>query len=739
MKRAANTTLVQAALSAAFVILMALHVAGWMPLPVMQRAEALWYDTWLKQTAMGGVDDRIAVLDIDEKSLKEIGRWPWSRDRMVTLLDRLFDEYGVAAVGLDVVFAEPDTSSGLDSLTRLAAGELSGQRDFLARFEELKPQLDYDARFARALAERPVSLGYYFIPAGMGEARSGALPDPVLPADAFGALKPGAAEPGGFGANLEIFQRSAPAAGYFNMLADMDGTARQMSLIQQYGAGYHLSLPATTLRVAFGGDLPTAGVEEFSFLGRSYAQPWIDVSGIRVPLGENGAVFVPYRAGSPFPYISAADVLMGRAKLEQLENRIILVGSTAPGLSDLRVTPFSNAFPGVEIHANLIAGMLDGNTRYLPAWADDARLALVLLLGALLVVVLLRFGPTVGLLLTLAILAALWGLYAEAWKRLWVVPMAAPMLTVLGLYLLNAAYGFFVESRSKRQITKLFGQYVPPELAQEMSLNPTNYTMEGQSREMTVLFSDIRGFTNFSEKLPPTELAEVLNAYLSTMTRIVQQKRGTIDKYIGDAIMAFWNAPVDLPDHAVRGVQTALEMQAALQQLNSEFAARGWPEVKIGVGVNSGRMSVGNMGSEFRMAYTVMGDAVNLGSRLEGITKQYGVGILATETTVQADPEHAFMKVDAVRVKGKETPVVIFEPLGLKTDLPEPVRRDAAEFEAAFAAYQQQDWDAAEEKLTALNARSPRPLYDIYLERIAHFRAVPPPADWDGVFVYTTK
>jgi len=383
--------------------------------------------------------------------------------------------------------------------------------------------------------------------------------------------------------------------------------------------------------------------------------------------------------------------------------------------------------------------MLDGQTRHMPAWADDARLLLVLLPGALLVGVLLRFGPTVGLLLSLALLAALWGLYAEAWRRFWVVPMAAPMLTVLGLYLLNAAYGFFVESRSKRQITKLFGQYVPPELAQEMSKNPTDYTMEGQSREMTVLFSDIRGFTNFSERLPPTELAEVLNAYLSTMTRIVQQHRGTIDKYIGDAIMAFWNAPVDLPDHATRAVQTALDMQDALQQLNREFAARGWPEVKIGIGVNSGRMSVGNMGSAFRMSYTVMGDAVNLGSRLEGITKQYGVGILATETTVRTDSEHAFMKVDAVRVKGKETPVVIYEPLGPKVGLPESVRRDAEAFEIAFAAYQKQDWETAGKILAELNSRTPRPLYDIYLERIAHFRDAPPPPDWDGVFVYTTK
>ena len=317
--------------------------------------------------------------------------------------------------------------------------------------------------------------------------------------------------------------------------------------------------------------------------------------------------------------------------------------------------------------------------------------------------------------------------------------MAAPMLTVLGLYALNTAYGFFDATRSKRQITRLFGQYVPPELADEMSRDPAHYTMEGQSREMTVLFSDIRGFTNFSEKLPPTELAEVLNAYLSTMTRLIQQQRGTIDKYIGDAIMAFWNAPLDLADHATRAVQTALDMQAALSPLNQEFAARGWPEVKIGVGVNTGRMSVGNMGSEFRMSYTVMGDAVNLGSRLEGITKQYGVGILVTQPTVDADPVHAFMKIDRVRVKGKETPVAIYEPLGLKDGLADSLRQDAADFEAALASYQKQDWEAAEATLRALSARGPRPLYDIYLERIAHFRSEPPPADWDGVYVYTTK
>jgi adenylate cyclase len=734
-----SSRLVQAGLSALFVLLIASHVAGLITVAPIQRAEAWLYDVWLKRTAPGAMDDRVAILDIDEASLKSIGRWPWGRDIMTTLVEQLFDHYGVAALGFDVVFAEPDTSSGLNTLKRLAQGDLAGSRDFQAALARLAPQLDYDGRFARVLAERPVSLGYYFIPQGYGNARSGMLPLPSLPAATFEPLRPGTPPPTGYGANLPAFQQAAPGAGFFNMRADADGTARQMALINPFGAGYHLALSASTLRVAFGGDPVTAGLESSNLLGRQYLTPWLEVGGIRVPLNADGTVHVPYRAGSPYPYISVAEVLAGRTPRAQLENRIVLLGSTAPGLADLRVTPLSNTFPGVEIHAHLIAGMLDGDTRATPPWADDARLAAVLLLGVLLTAVLLRFGPTIGLVSTLVLLGLLLAAYGVAWSHFWVVPMAAPMLTLFGLYALNTAYGFFSETRSKRQITKLFGQYVPPELAAEMSRNPANYSMEGQSRDMTVLFSDIRGFTNFSEKLPPTELAEVLNAYLSTMTHIVQQQRGTIDKYIGDAIMAFWNAPVDLSDHAVRAVQTALDMQAALPQLNQDFAARGWPEVKIGVGVNTGRMSVGNMGSEFRMSYTVMGDAVNLGSRLEGITKQYAVGILATQPTVDADPAHAFMKVDVVRVKGKETPVAIYEPLGPKDGLAEGVRRDAVDFEAAFAAYQKQDWDTTEAALRTLNARSPRALYDIYLERIAHFRTEPPPADWDGVFVYTTK
>ena len=375
-----------------------------------------------------------------------------------------------------------------------------------------------------------------------------------------------------------------------------------------------------------------------------------------------------------------------------------------------------------------------------PAEAPLIEAALLLLAGGLLAWALPRLAMAPGTLLAATLMLLLVAVNLLAWRQgATVLPLAGSLLLPPLMLALHLLLAFRRATGARQELARLFGQYVPPELAAEMSRNPGHYTMEGQSREMTVLFSDIRGFTNFSEKLQPAELSAVLNAYLSTMTRIVQQHQGTIDKYIGDAIMAFWNAPVDLNDHATRAVQTALDMQAALPQLNQEFAAHGWPEVKIGIGVNSGRMSVGNMGSEFRMAYTVMGDAVNLGSRLEGITKQYAVGILATQPTVDDDPVHAFMKIDVVRVKGKETPVAIYEPLGQKDGLADSLRQDVAEFEAAFASYQRQDWDAAETALRALNARAPRTLYDIYLERIAHFRAEPPPSDWDGVYVYTTK
>lgn len=373
----------QWALSAALIALLALQAGGGVHLRYLNKLEAALYDTWLRMTAPKGVDDRIAILDIDEKSLKEVGRWPWGRDKMATLVNKLFNEYGVAGLGFDVVFAEPDVSSGIAALDKLAKGPLAGEGQFQTAYKQLRPQLDHDGLFAESLNGKAVSLGYYFIPQGLPAQTTG-----VLPAPSFSDVRklPYTPDPtAGYGANLAQFQQAVPAAGYFNMLADSDGTARRWSLTQQYQGAAYGALSVETLRMAFGGDPLAAGEDQVSFLGIPYRQPWLEVGGLKVPVDSTGKIYIPYRAGAPFPYISAADVLAGRVDPKLLENRIMLLGSTAPGLADLRVTPFSSAFPGVEIHAHLMAGMLDGTTRVTPPWAKSAELGAIIGLGVLMV------------------------------------------------------------------------------------------------------------------------------------------------------------------------------------------------------------------------------------------------------------------------------------------------------------------------------------------------------------------
>ncbi|MGH8753219.1 MAG: adenylate/guanylate cyclase domain-containing protein, partial [Burkholderiales bacterium] len=310
----------------------------------------------------------------------------------------------------------------------------------------------------------------------------------------------------------------------------------------------------------------------------------------------------------------------------------------------------------------------------------------------------------------------------------------------LALFALNMSYGYFVETRSKRQFTELFGQYVPPELVDEMSKDPQRYNMEGKEENLTVLFSDVRGFTGISESLSPKELTVYINEYLTAMSMVIRNNLGTLDKYVGDAIMAFWGAPVADPMHHRNGVITALHMQQQAKTLNEEFKKRGWPEFKIGIGLNSGIMRVGDMGSKLRRAYTVMGDPVNLGSRLEGITKEYGAGILVGEDTRKAVKDVVFREIDRVRVKGKEDPVTIYEPLGLDGEVEKVLLDEVKLSQQALKLYRTQNWDMAELQMINLQKMAANPtFYDLFLKRIRQFRASPPPPGWDGVWVFETK
>ena len=722
------------------------HSARIYQVPFINHMDSLIYDVKVRLTMPQGVESRVVILDIDEKSLAEQGRWPWGRDKLATLMDKLFDEYGIRLVGFDVVFAEPDESSGLKSLEALAKKELKDVAGYQATLRELRPQLDHDARFAAAIKNRPVVLGYYFS-SKEGGVSSGAAPASVFPAGTFSGRRIGFTQWVSYGGNLPEFQKAAAGAGHFNPLVDPnDGISRRVPLLVEYNGQYYEALSLAMVRNLLGNPPIIPGYPDNA--PASYAaMEWLELkasggTAMRIPVDENAATLIPYRGyqGS-YPYISITDVLNGRVPKEKLAGKVAVVGTTAPGLMDLRATPVGAAYPGVEIHANLIAGMLDGAIKHKPPYILGADVMLVLLAGAVMAFLLPMLSPFRATLVGLIVLLLLLSVNFSFWHVANVVlPLANGMIAIVLLYAMNMSWGYFVESRTKRQLTGLFGQYVPPELVEEMSRDPENYSMAGRKAELTVLFSDIRGFTTISEGLEPNELASLMNEYLGAMTLVVRKHRGTLDKYIGDAIMAFWGAPVDDPEHAKNAVLTGLEMHVALKELNKGLVERGWPELKIGVGVNTGPMTVGDMGSPVRQSYTVMGDAVNLGSRLEGITKQYGVGFIAGETTRELlKKEIVFRELDRVRVKGKEDPVAIYEPVGEEGKVPRDDMEEIKLWNQALRAYRGQEWDQAEVTLMNLQRMKPRYLYDLYVKRVEHLRKEPPGDNWDGVTIFETK
>ena len=735
---------VRISLGAAIVLLFVLHAARVLEVPFIQRLELIAYDARLRITMPRGVDKRVVIVDIDERSLAAEGRWPWRRDKLAQLLDQLFDHYRVSIVGFDVVFAEPDESSGLSVLRDLSEKELRADAQFQAALKQLQPRLEYDRIFASKLKDRPVVLGYYFTDFETAAPSSAAmLPAAVLPPGTFKGRNILFRVKQGYGANLPDLQRAAAGAGHFNPDPDEDGITRRVPMLSEYRGAYYEPLSLAMVRLLQGSPKVVPGYPDDSFWSKSYSGlEWIDAGGVRVPVDEGVTALIPYRGtqGS-FPYVSATEVLRGNADTQILQGAIVLVGTTTPGLFDLRATPVARTFPGVEIHANLIAAMLDGKIKQKPTYVLGAEVLLLLISGMLLAIVLPLLDPRRASLLTAACLVGVFALNVYVWNAAnLVLPLASGLLMIALLFAVNMSYGYFVESRAKREMQGRFGQYVPPELVDEMTQHPEAFSMDGENREMTVLFTDARGFTTISEGLEPRQLSQLMNEFLTPLTRVIHQHRGTIDKYMGDCIMAFWGAPLNDAQHARHAVLAGLEMQATLRTLHSQFQARGWPELKIGVGVNSGRMIVGNMGSDIRVAYTVMGDAVNLASRLEGLTKEYGVDMLVGESTRAAMKDFVFREIDYVAPKGKEQSLAIFEPIGETGKVARGVLDEMALWGQALKLYRARNWDMAELQLLNLSRMHPeRALYRVFIQRVADCRANPPPADWAGAFRFKVK
>lgn len=682
------------------------------------------------------------LVDIDEASLAEYGQWPWPRYRVAQLLGRLRNS-GVLAVGLDIVFAEPDRASP-SALTGQLLRDLRLEVTVSGLPEALH---DYDKVLADMLRTGPFVLGYYqdFSRRPGKPGQAGEKPCPLPPARLSLARSPDALplqaclpESTRIVCPLPVLAQAAPAAGFINTLPDRDNIVRRSPLVLEDAGRLTSSLALATVMEAYAVKnavlrVTAGGIESLTLDSPSLGKRV-------VPLDAGGRVLLNYRGpGGSFPHVSAADVLAGRVDAAQLRGRIVFVGASAAALRDLRASPLDQAMPGSEIHATIADMIVAGDCLSQPDWAMAAELAALVVMG-LLSAALLSLAPAALLLVPFAALAAgcWWGaasLLAQA--KLYVSPFF-PLL-VLGLnFVLLTFLKFWRAEGEKRFLHGAFSRYVAPTVVARIVSGHKTLTLSGEDRDVTVLFSDIRGFTSISERLSPTQTSDLLHRYFTPMTRIIVSRMGTLDKFIGDAIMAFWNAPLDVPGHAAEAVLAALEMTEKLGELNQGFLRDFGFALACGVGLHRGQARVGNFGSEDLFDYTVIGDTVNLASRLEGLTKYYGVGVLASEALQQeAGKAACFVEIDRVRVKGKEESVRVYAVVSLAEAASR--REEFASWEAARALYANRQFDRAAAAFAALQKRHGQRLYAVFADRAAALAAVPPPPDWDGVYSHTDK
>jgi len=698
------------------------------------------------ERAPGG-ETVIAV--VDEKSVKELGRWPWPRTVIAGLVEVL-KSCGAKAVGFDIVFAEPDQNSSLRDIRELTKEvQASGIKDakISGLLRRKLMEADTDAALAQAIKNAGnVTLGYFFHRSNKdvshltekdieaGRELIAPFKYPMIQAqgepDESVLVRAYAAE-----ANIREISLAADNAGCFNAFPDSDGSIRWAPLAIKFKGDFYPPLSLALISQYLDYPMLVLHLAEFGVAG-------VQVGDFAIPTDESGRILINYLGrAKTFPHYSITDILHGRLQPDLFKDKIVIVGATATGIYDLRVTPFSSVFPGVEIHANVIDNILHRNFIQRPGWAGLFDLAAILVLGLAIGLAAPRVRAVTGIFLALALLAAYVLLNGFIFTRFnfW-LNLVYPVGTVMTVYLAITLYKYVTEEREKKKIRGAFQYYLTASVINEMLKDPSKLKLGGDKKRLSVLFSDIRGFTTVSESLTPEDLVHLLNEYLTAMTDIVFKYDGLLDKYMGDAIMAVYGAPLDQPDHAERACRTALDMMEKLHELQKKWSGEGRPVLNIGVGVNSGDMVVGNMGSQMRFDYTVMGDSVNLGSRLEGINKEYGTNIVISEFTYEEVKEKLVCReLDSVRVKGKHLPVKIYELLGDRKDAEkwEPLIRA---FDAALTSYKEGRWDEAIAGFRKVQEVRPGdPPAGLYIGRCEVLKAHPPEGVWDGVFTMTKK
>ncbi len=683
---------------------------------------------------------QVVIIGIDEKSLAEVGRWPWPRSRLATLIEKI-SATEVAVIGVDVILDQPDTSVDLERLRSAIAAE--PRQPAAELVTALGLDVDNDARLAAALRDSGrVVLSHFFefggVPGPTFAADTERLPELSVRSVGVASLPTtdGLPEADRIHLDVPVLIEAAAGSGHINFMTDPDGIYRRVPVVIRAGDRLTPAIGVEILRRYLGGAAASVTVGPAGVTG-------VEIGRLAPAVDSAANLWINY-LGPPrtFRHISAADVLAGRADPNALTGRIALVGFAAAGFDEI-ATPFAPVAPAVELQATVLDNILHDGSLRRPWWVVPGEAALVLVFGLGLGLV-VRYTGALPAAVAASALALLyvWGtqhLFEAGHLALGAVyPLMGIFLCTLG----GTVFQAFSEEREKRWIRGAFSRYLNPEVTEFLARNPERLRLGGERRELTILFMDVRGFSTISEGLSPDMLAELLNEFLGAMTDVVFEHEGLLDKYMGDAVMAFWGAPIAVSDHAARCCRAALGMLTALRELHARWSTLDRPLLEIGVGINTGEAAVGNFGSLQRFSYTALGDDVNLASRLEGLNKTYGTRILISDSTRRViGEEFVSREIDRVRVKGKMQAVVVHELLGLGTDDHDgSLARRAAAFFAALEAYRQQGWDDAIARLTALYQEYPEDqAVGLLRARCEQLRAVPPGEPWLAVSDALTK
>lgn len=679
----------------------------------------------------------VRIVDIDEKSLAKYGQWPWPRTRIADLVDNL-TRAGAIVIAFDVLFAEPDR------LNPAAAAETIRSLD-----EEMKARLralpSNDETMADAMKRSRVVLGQSGLPYVVTEL------DQNLPVTGLAML---GEDPQrfmyqfpGLLRNTPVLEAAAAGRGLVTIRPERDGIVRRVPVIMLAQGRIMPSLSFEVLRVATGTDTILIKSNEAGIAS-------VGVKGLQVPTDGNGQLWVHFAHLDPSIFVSAADVLEGRVAADTFAQRLVLIGTSAAGLFDVKTTPISPAMAGVEIHAQVLEAALTGALLSQPPWAPLAEFLAAMILGLAVIVFAPLFGPkslvAVGAFFATLLVGTSWYYYSQ---HRFLIDFTYPLLSTTAIYLTLIFFSFVREQSQRRQIRSAFSQYLSPALVEQLAQAPERLVLGGEEREMTIMFSDVRGFTSISEsyKHDPQGLTRLMNRFLTPLTNAIIKRKGTIDKYMGDAIMAFWNAPLDDNEHQINACEAAVDMLQQVEALNkareaeAEAGGHAYIPLNVGVGLNTGICVVGNMGSDLRFDYSVLGDSVNLASRLEGQSKEYGFPIIVgSKTALAARDRFAILELDFIMVKGKAEPEVIYAIAGREDTAQsgrfQRLRNLTIEM---LACYRSRDWEGAlaaiERGRRTDEAHALQQLYDLYETRIRGFQKNPPPDDWNGAYALLTK